>query len=111
MALEGAKIAPKCMYPFGYYRQSSRISDQKQRELAEKILQANRQAMEAEKLSGSSAEILLPGISTEQLPGSLGQPEVKGEEKGSQADEEDDDDDLNVDVETEDGKVSSRMSS
>ena len=100
------------MYPFGYYRQSSRISDQKQRELAEKILQANRQAMEAEKLSGSSAEILLPGISTEQLPGSLGQPEVKGEEKGSQADEDDDDDDdMNVDVETEDGKVSSRMSS
>ena len=44
------------------HRQSSRIEDQKQRELAEKILQANRQALEAEKLTGSSAESFLGGF-------------------------------------------------
>lgn len=47
---------------YGNKRQSSRIEDQKQRELAEKILQANRQALEAEKLTGSAAESFLGGF-------------------------------------------------
>ena len=90
-----------------HYRQSSRISDQKQRELAEKILQANRQALEAEKVSGSPPEKLLAGIPTENL-GTSEQLEVKGRGRGrgrKSKQEEVDVDDIDVEVEREEEKV------